>query len=411
MIAGNGVARPLARRSLLAAGASAAILTRARAQGAGIKIGVLNDMSGPYRDTGGPLSVACTKQAAREFGTGFPIEVINADHQNKPDLGASIARRWFDEEGVDVIVDVPTSSVALAVNSVCREKNKVYLNSGAGTVDLTGVQCSPNTVHWTYDVYMLAKSTGGAMVKAGGDSWFFVTADYVFGQQLAGEATKFVTAAGGTVKGEVRYPFPATSDFSSFLLQAQSSGAKVLGLANAGTDTINCVKQAAEFGLSPQMKLAALLMFISDVHGLGLATAKGLVLTETFYWDLNDRTRAFAKRLAETVPNVRPGMDQAGCYAATLHYLKAVASMGVAASKADGRATVAKMKAMPTDDDAFGHGSIRVDGRGMFPAYLFQVKTPAESHGPWDYYKLLATTPPDQAFRPLSEGGCPLVRS
>ncbi len=407
MIAEHG----LARRTLLAAGATAALLPRARAQGAGIKIGVLNDMSGPYRDTGGPLSVACAKQAVREAGTGVAVEVINADHGNKPDLGASIARRWFDEEGVDMILDVPTSSVALAVNSVAREKNKVYLNSGAGTTDLTGTQCSPNTVQWTYDVYMLARSTGGAMVKAGGDSWFFLTADYVFGQQLAREGSQFVKQAGGRVLGEVRYPFPGTTDFSSFLLQAASSGAKVLGLANAGADTVNCVKQAAEFGLSPKMKLAALLMFISDVHGLGLAAAQGLVLTETFYWDLNQRTRAFAKRMAETVPGVRPDMDQAGCYAATLHYLKAVAAMGVAAAKADGRATVARMKAMPTDDDAFGHGRIREDGRGLFPAYLFQVKSPSESHGPWDYYTLLATTPADQAFRPLAEGGCPLVRS
>ena len=263
----------------------------------------------------------------------------------------------------------------------------------------------------TYDVYMLAKSTGGAMVKSGGESWFFVTADYVFGQQLASQATRFVKEAGGTVVGEVRYPFPGTTDFSSFLLQAQSAGAKVLGLANAGTDTVNCVKQAAEFGLSPTMKLAALLMFISDVHGLGLQTAQGLVLTETFYWDLNDRTRAFSKRLADTVPNVRADMDQAGCYAATLHYLKAVQALGAAAVKSDGAATVAKMKAMPTDDDAFGRGSIRSDGRGLFPAYLFEVKSPAQSHGPWDYYTLLATTPPEQAFRPLAEGGCPLVRS
>ena len=406
-----GLAPPLARRSLLAAGAAATVLPRARAQGAAIKIGVLNDMSGPYRDTGGPLSVACAKQAVREFGPGVPVEVINADHGNKPDLGASIARRWFDAEGVDMILDVPTSSVALAVNSVAREKNKVYLNSGAGTTDLTGPQCSPNTVQWTYDVYMLARSTGGAMVKAGGDSWFFLTADYVFGQQLASQGSHFVTQAGGRVLGEVRYPFPGTTDFSSFLLQAAASGAKVLGLANAGADTVNCVKQAAEFGLSPKMKLAALLMFISDVHGLGLPAAQGLVLTETFYWDLNERTRAFAKRMAETVPAVRPDMDQAGCYAATLHYLKAVTALGVAAAKADGRATVARMKAMPTDDDAFGHGRIREDGRGLFPAYLFQVKSPAESHGPWDYYKLLATTPADQAFRPLAEGGCPLVRS
>ena len=402
----------LARRGLLAGTAAVAVAPRARAQGATIKIGVLNDMSGPYRDTGGPLSVACTRQAVKEFGNqGFAVEVVNADHQNKPDLGASIARRWYDEDGVDVIVDVPTSSVALAVNSVTREKNKVFLDSGAGTTDLTGSQCSPNTVHWTYDVYMLAKSTGGAMVKAGGDSWYFVTADYVFGQQLADQASRFVKAAGGKVLGEARYPFPATTDFSSFLLQAQSSGAKVLGLANAGADTVNAIKQAVEFGLTPQMKLAAMLMYLNDVVGLGLQTAQGLVLTESFYWDLNDRTRAFSNRMKAVYPSARPNMNHAGCYAATLHYLKAVAALGAGPAKADGKAVVAKMKATPTDDDAFGHGSIREDGRGMFPAYLFQVKTPAQSKDPWDCYNLLATTPADQAWRPLSEGGCSLVHS
>jgi branched-chain amino acid transport system substrate-binding protein len=402
----------IARRTLLAASAAAAIAPRARAQGARIKLGVLNDMSGPYRDTGGPLSVTCVQQAVQDFGDhGFAVDVISADHGNKPDQGASIARRWIDEQGVDCIIDVPTSSVALAVNTVMREKNKVYLNSGAGTYDLTGSQCSPNTVHWTYDVYMLAKSTGGAMVKSGGDSWFFVTADYVFGQQLAGEATRFIKEAGGMVVGESRYPFPATTDFSSFLLQAQTSGAKVLGLANAGADTVNCIKQAAEFGLTQRMKLAALLMFISDVNGLGLQIAQGLTLTESFYWDLNERTRAFSARLKPKAPDVRADMDQAGCYAAALHYLKAVADMGIGPAKANGAAAVARMKAMPTDDDAFGKGSIREDGRGLFPSYLFQVKTPAECQAPWDYYKLVATTPPNEAWRPLSEGGCSLVHT
>ena len=401
----------IGRRTLLAATAAGSVVPRARAQAAGIKIGVLNDMSGPYRDTGGPQSVAATRLAAKEFNQGFAVEVVSGDHQNKPDVGASIARRWFDQEGVDMIVDVPNSAVALAVNSVARDKNKAFLDSGAGTLDLTGLQCSPNTVHWTYDVYMLAKSTGGAMVRAGGDSWYFITADYVFGQQLAEQATRFVKAAGGTVLGETRYPFPATTDFSSFLLQAQSSGAKVLGIANAGADTINTIKQATEFGLTPKMRLAALLMYVQDVDGLGLQTAQGLVLTESFYWDLNDRTRAFSERMKAVYPEQRPNMNHAGCYAATTHYLKAVASIGVAAAKADGRAVIARMKSMPTDDDAFGHGSIREDGRGQFASYLFQVKSPAESKGPWDYYKLLATTPADQAFRPLAEGGCPLVHS
>ena len=383
------------------------------ARGAAIKIGVLNDLSGPYRDTGGPGSVACTRQAIAEFtDAGFPIELVFADHQNKPDVGASIARQWFDQDGVDMVMDVPTSSVALAVNSVAREKNKVYINSGAGTTDLTGVQCSPNTVHWTYDTYMLAKSTAGATTKAGGDSWFFVTADYVFGQQLQRDASRFATAAGGKVLGAAAYPFPGTTDFSSFLLNAQASGAKVLGLCNAGADTVNCVKQAHEFGLAGKMKIAALLMELPDVHGIGLDIAQGLLLTESFYWDLNDRTRAFTKRfLTGQKTTVPPDMIQAGCYSGTLHYLKAVKAMGVAAAKASGAATVAKMKAMPTDDDAFGKGSIRADGRQLCPSYLFQAKTPAESHGEWDLYKLLATTPADQAFQPLSEGHCSLVKS
>ena len=400
----------IGRRALLAASAAAAAAPRARAQPASIKLGVLNDTSGPYRDTGGQTSIACVRQAVQDFGDhGFAVEVVSADHQNKPDIGAGIARQWFDRDGVDAIIDVPTSSVALAVNSVIREKNKVFLNSGAGTADLTGAQCSPNTVHWTYDTYMLAKSTGGAMAKAGGDSWYFITADYVFGQQLARDAGRFVAEAGGKVLGSSPYPFPGTADFSSFLLQAQASGAKVLGLANAGADTVNSIKQAVEFGITQKMKIAAMLMFISDVNGLGLETAQGLVLTESFYWDLNDRTRAFTNRVKSKAPDNWPGMDQAGCYGATLHYLKAVAGVGVAAAKADGKAAVDRMKAMPTDDDAFGHCSIRADGRGMVPAYLFQVKTPAESHGPWDYYKLIATTPAAEAFRPLADGGCKMV--
>ncbi len=403
----------LSRRSLLAATAAAAApLARPRAAGQPIKIGVLNDQSGPYRDTGGMTSVICTRQAVQDFGDkGFPVEVVFADHQNKPDVGATIARQWFDRDGVDVIVDVPTSSVALAVNNVVREKNKVFLNSGAATTDLTGAQCSPNTVHWTYDTYMLARSTGGATVRAGGNTWFFLTADYVFGHQLERDTTRFITASGGSVMGTATYPFPGTTDFSSFLLQAQASGAKVLGLANAGGDTVNSIKQAGEFGLTGKMQIAALLMFLSDVHGLGLEAAKGLRLTESFYWDLNERTRAFTNRVKDKTPNNWPNMDHAGCYAATLHFLKAVADLGVPAAKASGRDVVARMKAMPTDDDAFGHGSIRIDGRGLFPAYLFQVKTPQESRGPFDYYNLIATSPADQAWRPLSEGGCSLVHA
>ncbi len=406
------------RRSLLTAAAATPLLgalpRSARAQANSVKIGVLNDASGTYRDLAGPGSLVCVRQAVQDFGSrGFQVEVAFADHQNKPDVGANIARQWYDQEGVDVIIDVTTSSVALAVSSVTREKNKVFLGSTPATSDLTGPQCSPNTIHWTYDTYMLAKSTGGAMVKAGGDTWFFITADYAFGHALERDTGNFVKAAGGRVLGQVRTPFPGTTDFSSFLLQAQASRAKVIGLANAGADTINSIKQAAEFGLTRRgVKLAALLMFISDVHALGLNTAQGLVCSETFYWDLNDRTRAFTQKVLPQMPGgLRPGMGQAGCYSAALHYLKTVADMGVAQAKANGAATVARMKAIPTDDDVFGHGSIRADGRKIHPAYLFEVKKPEESRGPWDYYKLLQTTPAEEAFRPLNEGGCPLVRS
>jgi branched-chain amino acid transport system substrate-binding protein len=408
------------RRTLLAATAgvgatamqSAPRLARAQAANT-IRIGVLNDQSGLYRDITGPTAVACTRQAIQDFGqTGFQVEVLVADHQNRPDVGVQLARQWFDRDNVDMIVDVPNSAVALAVSGVAREKNRVCLNTSAATADLHGSQCSPNTVHWTFDTWMLANSTGGAMVKAGGDTWYFITADYAFGHALERDTTNFIRANGGRVLGSVRTPFPGTTDFSSFLVQAQSSRAKVIGLANAGGDTINSIKQAAEFGLTRRgTKLAALLMFLNDVHGLGLQTAQGLTCTETFYWDLNDRTRAFTNRVRPKTPDNLPCMNQAGNYSATLHYLKAVKEMGVAAAKASGAEVVARMKAMPTDDDAFGQGRIREDGRKLHPAYLFEVKTPDESRGPWDYYKLLQTTPAEQAFRPVGEGGCPLVRS
>jgi branched-chain amino acid transport system substrate-binding protein len=409
----------LTRRGLLAAGTAAAgvaalPLGHARAQAANtIKIGVLNDQSGTYRDLSGPGSTICVRQAIAELGSlGFNVEVVQADHQNRPDVGSTIARTWFDRDGVDAIVDVPTSSVALAVAGIAREKNKVYLNSGAASSDLTGPACSPNTVHWTYDTWMLAKGTGGAMVRAGGDTWYFITADYAFGHALERDTTNFIRAAGGRVLGAVRTPFPGTTDFSSYLVQAQASRAKVIGLANAGADTINSIKQAAEFGLTRRgVKLAGLLVFITDVHSLGLQTAQGLVLTETFYWDLNDRTRAFTQRVRGNMPgNQPPTMVQAGCYSAALHYLKAVKEMGAAPAKASGADAVARMKAMPTEDDAFGAGSIRPDGRKLHPAYLFEVKAPGESRGAWDYYKLLQTVTAEEAFRPLAEGACPIVR-
>ncbi len=404
----------IARRALLTTAAAALPFVRARAQAPAIKIGVLNDQSGPYMNTSGMTSVICCKQALEDFGAankGLSVEVIFADHQNKPDLAVSIARQWFDRDGVDLLLDVPTSSVALAVQSVVREKNKVYINSGAATSALTGEQCSPNFIHWTYDTYMLAKSTGGAMVKAGGDSWYFLTADYAFGKQLQADTTSFVKAAGGKVKGASAYAFPGTTDFSSFLVEAQASGAKVLGLANAGADTVNSIKQANEFGVNKSMKVAALLMFVTDVHALGLNTANGLVLTESFYWDLNERTRAFTNRVKPKTPNNWPNMVHAGCYSGTLHYLKAVHDMGPAEAKKDGAATVARMKKIPVDDDCFGKTTIREDGRNLTPAYLFEVKQPSESKGPWDYYKLLVTTPGDQAYRPLADGHCPLVKA
>ncbi len=403
----------LGRRALIGATAAGALLPgrRARAQGTEtIRVGVLTDMSGPYRDDGGPLAVKAVEQAVAEFAAaagGFKVEVQSADHQNKPDIGAGIARQWYDQ-GVDFITGIPNSAVALAVAGVTRDKNKAYANTGAASSDLTGKQCNANTIHWTYDTWMLGRSTGGSTVQAGGDSWFFITADYAFGHALQRDTTTFVTGGGGKVAGSVVYPFPGTTDFSSFLLQAQASGAKVIGLCNAGADTVNSIKQAHEFGITQQ--LAALLVFIPDIHALTLDVAHGLLVTETFYWDLNERTRALSERMKARQPDRRLCMDQAGGYSAVTHYLKVAAAMGAAEARKDGAATVARMKAMPTDDDAFGPGSIREDGRKLHPSYLFRVKTPAASKAPWDYYELLATTPADQAFRPLHEGGCPLVK-
>ncbi len=309
-----------------------------------------------------------------------------------------------------MILDVPTSSVALAVNSIAQERNKAYVNCGAGTADLTGSQCTPVTIHWSYDTYMLAKSTATQLTKLGGNKWYFITADYVFGQQLSRDGMRFAKEAGATVLGESRYPFPSTSDFSSYLLQAQSSGANVIGLGNAGTDTINCVKQLHEFGLGSDVKIAALLTEISDVAGIGLELAQGLYLVSSFYWDMNDDTRAFYRAVQDKMPNgAPPDMIQAGCYAGTLHYLKAVKALGVDKARS-GTAVVAQMKAMPTEDDAFGKATIRQDGLAMLPAYLFQVKTPAESKSKWDVQKLVATTPPEQAWKPLSEEGCALAK-
>jgi branched-chain amino acid transport system substrate-binding protein len=411
----------LDRRSFLTATGSMALgaatpVVGARAQAANtIRIGVLTDMSGPFRDISGPTSVVATRTAVQDFAAqGFNVEVLVADHQNRPDVGVSLVRQWIDRDGVDCIMDVPSSGVALAVNTVVRERNKVYLNSTAATVELTGGQCSPNTIHWTYDTWMLARSTGGALVRAGGQRWFFITADYAFGHSLEAQTMQFVREAGGTVVGSVRHPFPGTTDYSSFLLQAQASRAQIVGIANAGVDAINAIKQAGEFGLMRRgQRVAGLLVFVNDVNSLGLQVAGGSVLTETFYWDLNDRTRAVSQRIVAngTPGGNRPSMGHAGCYSATLHYLKAVRDMGVAAAKASGVDVINRMKAMPTDDDAFGAGSIRADGRKLHPAYLFQVKTPQESRGPWDFYTLLQTTPAEEAFRPMAQGNCAIVRS
>jgi branched-chain amino acid transport system substrate-binding protein len=399
---------------VLAAGAALCVgtsLAQAQYSDGIIKLGVMNDQSGLYSDLSGQGSVWSAKKAIEDFCKSTKchdkIEVVFADHQNKPDVGSNIVRQWYDVDKIDVVVDVPTSSVALAVNNITKEKNKVFLVSGAAASDLTGKACTPNTIHWTYDTWALANGTGNAIVKTGGDSWFFLTADYAFGHALERDTAAVVEKSGGKVMGKVRHPFPG-QDFSSFLLQAQQSKAKIIGLANAGSDTTNAIKQAAEFGIvQGGQNLAGLLVFITDVHALGLKTAQGLVLTEAWYWDQTDNNRAFAKEFGAANRGNMPTMVQAGVYSAVFHYLKAVHDLK---SDADGAAVVAKMKATPTADKLFGKGTIRADGRKIHPMYLFEVKSPAESKGPWDYYKVRATIPADEAFRPLADGGCPLVK-
>src|SRR5436190_5226705 len=375
-----------------------------------IKIGVMNDQSGTYADLSGQGSVWAARKAIEDFCKTTKchdkIEVVFADHLNKPDVGSNVVRQWFDVDKVDMVVDVPTSSVALAVNTITKEKNKVFLVSGAAASNLTGKDCSPNTIHWTYDTWALANGTGQAIVKTGGDTWFFLTADYAFGHALERDTEAVVLKNGGKVLGKVRAPLN-TQDFSSFLLQAQASKAKIIGLANAGGDTTNSIKQAAEFGIvKGGQNLAGLLVFLSDIHGLGLDKAQGLIFTETFYWDLNDQTRAFARRFAAANSGKYPTMVQAGVYSAITHYLKAVTAL----KGDDGTKVIAKMKELPTDDPLFGKGTVRADGRKLHPAYLVEVKKPSESKGPYDYYKIRATIPADQAFRPLNEGGCSFVK-
>jgi branched-chain amino acid transport system substrate-binding protein len=381
----------------------------AQYSGGTIKIGVLNDQSGLYADIAGTASVWMARKAVEDFGAaakGMKVEIIGGDHQNKPDIGLSIARQWFDVDKVDAIADVPTSSVALAINELTRDKNKVFLAVGPATSDLTGKACSPNTVHWIYDTWALANGTGNAIVKRGGDSWFFLTADYAFGYALERDTEAVVVKSGGKVLGKVRHPFPGT-DFSSFLLQAKASKAKIIGLANAGGDTINSIKQASEFGIvEGGQKLAGLLIFINDIHALGLKTAQGLIFTDPWYWDQNDTNRAFAREYFAALGRM-PGYTVVGVYSAVIHYLRAVEALG---SHADGKAVIAKMKELPTEDRLMGKGYVRVDGRKIHPMYLFEVKTPEESKAPWDYYKQLATIPAEEAWRPLDQSECPLVK-
>jgi branched-chain amino acid transport system substrate-binding protein len=371
-----------------------------------VKIAVLDDMSGLYADLTGPGGVIAVRMAVEDFGGKVldkPIEVLSADHQNKADVAASAGRKWYDVDKVDMITGLGNSAVALAIQQLTRENNRINIVSGAASTDLTGKSCSPNGVHWTYDTYALAKGTGTAVVQSGGDSWFFLTADYAFGHSLEANTSAIVKAAGGKVLGAARHPLN-TADFSSFLLQAQGSGAKIIGLANAGGDTINSIKQAGEFGIIKNQKLAGMLVMITDVHGVGLRAAQGLLFTEAFYWDQNDETRAWSKRFMERHKNA-PTMIQAGMYGATMHYLKAIQAAGTDEAKA----VMTKMREMPISDFMTKNGKIRADGRVIRDMYLLQVKSPEESKGPWDYMKVISTIPGDQAFRPLAEGGCPMA--
>ena len=413
--------RSIGRRTVLATGVTVGLATwiaqprPARGAETPIRIGVLTDMSGAYMDNTGPGSVAGAQLAVedyRKIDASVRVEVISADMLNKPDVALGIAGEWYGNQGVDVILDLPLSSAALGLATMAKERDKVAILTGAGTADLTGKACGPNHLHWVYDTWSLPAGVARALVAEGADTWYFITADYAYGHSLEHDTAAHVVAAGGKVLGAARTPFPGTTEFSSYLLQARASGAKVIGLANGGADVVNCIKQAGEFGFAKSgVRLAGLVFQINDVHSLGLEAAQGVMLTEPFYWDLNDGTRAFAKRVAPLIHGHMPSMDHAGVYSAVLHYLKAVSVLGTATAKVSGAATIQQMKAMPTDDPLFGKGRIREDGRKIHDMYLFQVKKPDESKGPWDYYKLIRTTPAEQAFRPLNEGGCPLVKA
>jgi branched-chain amino acid transport system substrate-binding protein len=404
----------ITRRAALGSGLAATTLgRRARAERPPIRVGVLTDMAGVYAANTGPGSVVGAQLAVEDFlktNPGFPVEVVSADLQLKPDVAMAISGQWLDAGGVDLITDVPLSSAAFAIGDLVKQKNKVAIFTGGASAAITGEHCGTNHLHWVYDTWSMPHGVVDATVKEGGDTWFFITADYAFGHSLEKDAASFVTAAKGKVVGEALAPFPGTTDFSSFLVQAKSSGAKVLGLANGGGDTVNCIKQASEFGLMKGgMKVAGLIFLIHDVHGVGLAAAQGVMLTEPFYWNMNDGTRAFAKRFGAKMPGNVPGSVHAGEYSAITHYLKAVAKVGYEKAKADGLAVVEAMKAMPTKDPLFGDGMVRKDGRVIHNLYLFEVKSPEQSKEPWDYYNLKRTVPAAEAFRPINAGGCSLT--
>jgi branched-chain amino acid transport system substrate-binding protein len=408
--------KSMGRRTLLGAGIAAAALPRhPRAANKPIRIGVLTDMAGPYAANTGPGSVLGAQMAVEDFMRNNPsikAEVVQADLQLKPDVAVAIARDWFDNQDVEVITDVPLSSAAFALADLVKQKDKVAIFTGAASAAVTGEHCGPNHIHFAYDTWSMPHAVVDAAVKDGGNTWFFITADYAFGHSLQKDAASFVTSAGGRVVGQALAPFPGTTDFSAFLLQAKASGAKVIGLANGGNDTVNCIKQAAEFGIMKGgQQVAGLILLIQDIHGVGLAAAQGVLLTEPYYWNLNADTREFGLRYAKRLNGAVPNSVQAGQYAGVLHYLKAVAAMGEERARASGRATVEQMKAMPTDDVIFGKGKVRVDGRVIHDMYLFEVKSPAQSKEPWDYYTLRRTIPADQAFRPLDQGGCALART
>ena len=411
---------PIARRNILQAGLAAAAGTamlpgRARAQQKPIRIGVLTDMTGVYMANTGPGSVLGARMAIEDFAQlhpGLKVELVQADLQLKPDVALGIAADWFDNQGVDLITDVPLSSAAFAIGDLAKQKDKVAIFTGGASAAITGEHCGPNHLHWVYDTWSMPHGVVDAAVKEGGDTWFFITADYAFGHSLQKDAAGFVTAAGGKVLGEALAPFPGTTDFSAFIVQAKASGAKVIGLANGGNDTVNCIKQAAEFGIMKSgVKVAGLIFLLHDVHGVGLQSAQGVLLTEPFYWNLNAGTRAFGKRYAARFNGVMPGSVHAGQYSAVTHYLKSVIAIGPEKAKASGRAVIEHMKATPTDDPLFGKGQVRQDGRVIHAMYLFEVKSPAESKEPWDYYTLRRTIPADQAFRPMNQGGCKMIQS